>query len=230
MNKLECIEVEHGKNPDATVIWLHGLGASYDDFAPAVSMLGLPDNLRIRFVFPNAPVRAVAINNGMRMRAWYDIEPVAEGLNSNSGDGRFRSNSDDIAESAQSITDLIKDQQKKGISSPRIILAGFSQGGVISLYLGLGYPEKLNGIIALSTYLHDPDKARERFSSANSGLPIFMAHGLYDPLIPISRAKVTKEVLQSANYHIEWHEYNMEHSACPEEFQDLGKWLTIRLS
>ncbi len=216
---LERIELTTGADPSAAVIWLHGLGADGHDFEPIVPELKLPSTPAIRFIFPHAPIRAVTINGGAQMRAWYDIDlrtPLA-------GDA-------DIRASAVSIEELIDEQVAQGISTKRIVLAGFSQGGVIALHLGLRYREPLAGIMALSTYLHDPEHTIDQISLENAGIPLFMAHGLMDPMIPITRAITSRETLKALDYPIEWHEYAMGHSVCLEEIKDMSRWLTLRLA
>jgi phospholipase/carboxylesterase len=215
---LERIELVTGANPTAAVIWLHGLGADGHDFEPIVPELELPAAPAVRFVFPHAPIRAVTINGGAKMRAWYDIDPRAP----LAGD-------EDIRSSAASIEELIDEQVARGIPTKRIVLAGFSQGGVIALQLGLRYREPLAGIMALSTYLHDPEHVVDRISLDNAGIPIFMAHGLMDPMIPITRAITSRETLRALDYPIEWHEYAMGHSVCLEEIKDISRWLTQRI-
>ena len=207
-----------GANPQHSIIWLHGLGADGHDFEPIVPELKLPAAPAIRFVFPHAPIRAVTINGGAKMRAWYDIDPRAP----LAGD-------EDIRSSAASIEELIDEQVARGIPTKRIVLAGFSQGGVIALQLGLRYREPLAGIMALSTYLHDPEHVVDRISLDNAGIPIFMAHGLMDPMIPITRAITSRETLRALDYPIEWHEYAMGHSVCLEEIKDISRWLTQRI-
>ena len=173
--ELECLRHEAGSNPTASVIWLHGLGADATDFEPLVPMLDLASP--IRFIFPNAPVRPITINGGMEMRGWYDIDP-----------GAPLAGTKDIQKSAAAIRALVEAEIESGIASERIALAGFSQGGVIALEVGLSHPQKLAGIMALSTYLHDHEQVTERIGLANVDTPIFMAHGLSDPMIPITRA------------------------------------------
>lgn len=215
---LERIELVTGADPTAAVIWLHGLGADGHDFEPIVPELKLPAAPAVRFVFPHAPIRAVTINGGAKMRAWYDIDPRAP----LAGDA-------DIRSSAASIEELIDEQVARGIPTKRIVLAGFSQGGVIALQLGLRYSEPLAGIMALSTYLHDPEHVVDRISLDNAGIPIFMAHGLMDPMIPITRAITSRETLRALDYPIEWHEYAMGHSVCLEEIKDISRWLIQRI-
>jgi phospholipase/carboxylesterase len=168
----------------------------------------------LRFVFPNAPVRPVTINGGMEMRAWYDIDP-----------GRPLSGGEDIEASATAIAELVALEGAKGIAPKRIVLAGFSQGGVIALQLGLAHEQRLAGIMALSTYVHDHERLAERVSFANVDVPIFMAHGQMDPMIPITRAITAREALRALNYQVEWHEYGMGHQVCPEEIRAIAEWL-----
>jgi len=217
--ELACIERQHGKNPDAAIIWMHGLGASAEDFVPAVPVLGLPPTPGIRFIFPQAPQRPVTINNGLVMPAWYDIDPIKGPTSATA----------EIVESADRIEALMDIQMEAGIRPERIILAGFSQGGVIALYLGLGYRQRLGGVMALSTYLHDHEHALARQSPANARLPVFMAHGSHDPLIPISRAMIARDTLRKGNCQVQWHEYPMDHSACHEELVAAGRWIRTRL-
>lgn len=209
---LDCIELSTGADPAGTVIWMHGLGADAHDFEPIVPLLDLERPLR--FVFPNAPIRPVTLNGGMRMRAWYDIDPRAP----LSGDAEIR-------ESARQIAELVRREVESGIPERRISLAGFSQGGVIALHLGLRHPDRLAGIMALSTYLHDHEHLTDEVSFASIDVPIFMAHGLADPMIPITRAVTSREVLRRHNYQVEWHEYAMGHQVCPEEIRDIAGWL-----
>ncbi|MEZ5558897.1 MAG: carboxylesterase [Pseudomonadales bacterium] len=211
-DELDCIEIEPQAAAAGTVIWLHGLGADATDFEPIVPLLGLQQPLR--FVFPNAPVRPVTINGGMEMRAWYDIDP-----------GAPLASTADIRRSAAQIESLVRREQARGIASKHITLAGFSQGGVIALHLGLRFEARLAGIMALSTYVHDHEHLTEEVSFASIDVPIFMAHGLMDPMIPITRAVTSREALRALNYQVEWHEYGMGHQVCPEEIRDIGAWL-----
>lgn len=211
---LDCLQIDPsgGRQPAGTVIWLHGLGADASDFEPIVPMLEL--TAPIRFVFPNAPERPVTINAGMEMRAWYDIDPAAPS-----------SGSADIRESAAQIQRLVEREEERGVAAGRIVLAGFSQGGVIALHLGLRYPAPLAGIMALSTYVHDPDNLAGEVSLASAEVPLFMAHGTADPMIPIARAVASRQALEALNYQIEWHDYAMGHQVCPQEIADIGRWL-----
>ena len=209
---LDCLELTTGADPVGTIIWMHGLGADAHDFESLVPMLGL--DCPLRFVFPNAPVRPVTINGGARMRAWYDIDPRSP----LSGDSEIR-------ESAAQVAALVEREVERGIPARRISLAGFSQGGVIALHLGLRHVDRLAGIMALSTYLHDPEHLTEEVSFASVDVPIFMAHGIADPMIPITRAITSREVLLRHAYQVEWHEYAMGHQVCPEEIRDIAGWL-----
>ncbi|MEE8079335.1 MAG: dienelactone hydrolase family protein [Pseudomonadales bacterium] len=209
---LETVEIEPDQPAAGTVIWLHGLGADAHDFEPIVPQLTL--NQPLRFVFPNAPVRPVTINAGMEMRAWYDIDP-----------GAPLSGEAEIRESAAAVQKLLEQENTRGIPTAAITLAGFSQGGVIALQLGLRSNERLAGIMALSTYVHDHEHLSEEVSFASIDVPIFMAHGRADPMIPIARAVTSREAMAALNYQIQWHEYAMGHQVCPEEIADIAAWL-----
>jgi len=214
---LPSIELETAPNPTASVIWLHGLGADGNDFVPIVPELELPASLRVRFVFPHAPVRAVTINNGMRMRAWYDIAAA---------DLTNRADLAGVRESQGQLQALIERENARGMPSERIVLAGFSQGGAIALYTGLRHGERLAGIMALSTYLIAPDKLAVEASAANRSVPIFMAHGTADPVVHFQWGEASRRMLETAGYAVEWHSYRMEHSVCLEEVRAIGAWLT----
>jgi phospholipase/carboxylesterase len=218
---LPCIELETAPQPTASVIWLHGLGADGNDFVPIVPELKLPSTLAVRFVFPHAPVRAVTINNGMRMRAWYDIAAA---------DLSNRADLDGVRQSQSLLEALIAREKARGMAAARIVLAGFSQGGAIALYAGVRHGERLAGIIALSTYLVSIDKLGVEASEANRGLPIFMAHGTADPIVRYEWGEASRRTLQAAGYAVDWHSYRMEHSLCLEEVVALGAWLGRVLS
>src|SRR5437762_6076004 len=218
---LPAIEVETAPNPDASVIWLHGLGADGNDFVPIVPELGLPATLRVRFVFPHAPVRDVTINNGMRMRAWYDISAA---------DFTNRADLAGVRQSASAIEAWIARERERGIASERIVLAGFSQGGAIALYAGVRHGEPLAGIMALSTYLIAPEALADDASAANRKVSIFMAHGTADPVVRFAWGESSKRLLEAQGYAIEWHNYRMEHSVCLEEVHAIGAWLLRVLS
>ena len=214
---LDAIELETGRGPgpvEAAVIWLHGLGADGHDFEPIVPELGLPAAPRVRFVFPHAPVQPVTINGGFRMRAWYDIY----------NDGR--QDAAGVRASQQGVEALIEREKERGVAPHRIILAGFSQGGAIALHTGLRYPARLAGILALSTYLPLGDTLAAEAHPVNRDVPILMAHGTQDPLIPLARAAASRDALQRLGYSVEWHEYPMPHSVCAEEIRHIGAWLT----
>jgi phospholipase/carboxylesterase len=211
---LEAIEIETAKNPAASVIWLHGLGADGNDFAPIIASLHLP-KAAIRFVFPHAPVQPVTINGGMRMRAWYDIS-----------DGAIRREDEAGVRASQKLIEaLIACEKERGTTADRLVLAGFSQGGAIALHAGLRHAERIAGIMALSTYLPIADKFPAEAGAANRDVPIFMAHGSDDPVIPLARAEQSRGILQSLGYAVQWREYPMQHSVCPEEVTDIGAWL-----
>lgn len=210
---LPFIELETGPNPAASVIWLHGLGADGHDFEPIVPELPLPAGLGARFVFPHAPVQAVTINYGHVMPAWYDVY----------GDGR--QDADGIRLSQGRIEALIARERERGVAPGRIVLAGFSQGGAIALLTGLRHPDRLAGILALSTYLPLAETVAAEASPANRAVPIFMAHGAEDPVIPLQRAAISRDQLRKVGYQVEWHEYPMPHAVCPEEIADVGAWL-----
>jgi phospholipase/carboxylesterase len=216
---LQSIEVETGKSPGASVIWMHGLGADGGDFAPVVSELGLDGTPAVRFVFPHAPMRPVTINNGAVMRAWYDVS---------FGDLEGKSRHADepgVRESQESINALIEREGKRGVAPGRIVLAGFSQGGAVALQTGLRYPQRLAGVIALSTYLPLADSLPEEAAAANKSTPIFMAHGLFDPVVPLPMGAGSMTFLAGLGYSVEWRQYPMPHSVCPQEIEDIGAWL-----
>lgn len=216
-NLLPCVEVNPEGSVQMSVIWMHGLGADGNDFVNIVPELNLPNDLAIRFVFPHAPMRPITINGGYVMRAWYDIKQL--------GVTNFQDDEAGIRDSAQAICKLIKHEKQLGVPSENIILAGFSQGGAIALHVGLRYPEKIAGILALSTYLPLVETVMSEREMTNGHVPIFMAHGIEDPLIPLNVAEMSREFLISNQYQVEWHAYSMQHSVCLEEIQDIGRWL-----
>ena len=209
---LEKVELDPEGVPAGTVIWLHGLGADGHDFEPIVPMLDL--GVAVRFVFPHAPVRPVTINGGMEMRAWYDIDPRQP-----------LAGTTDIRESADAVEDLVRDEEARGVPRSRIVLAGFSQGGVIALHLALRSESRFAGVMALSTYVHDPEHLADEISFSSIDMPVFMAHGQMDPMIPITRAITSREALTGLGYDVEWHEYGMGHEVCPQEIADIARWL-----
>ena len=216
---LETIEIETGKNPAASVIWMHGLGADGNDFVPIVNELELDGTPAIRFVFPHAPMRPVTINNGYVMRAWYDVS-----LDDLAGQSRH-ADEQGVRESQVQIIALIEREAKRGIAAEHLVLAGFSQGGAIALQTGLRYPRKLAGVMALSTYLPLAESLPQEAAPANKPTPIFMAHGTYDPVVPLMMGAGSMTVLTGLGYAVEWRQYPMPHSVCPEEIQDIGAWL-----
>jgi phospholipase/carboxylesterase len=210
------IEIETAPQPTASVIWLHGLGADGRDFVPIIPDLGLPSDLAVRFVFPHAPHRPVTINRGSVMRAWYDIAETEFGR---------REDEAGIRESEQTVRGLVQRETERGISSERIVLAGFSQGGAMVLHTGLRLPQRLAGIMALSTYLPLADTLKAEGHQANADVPIFMAHGTDDPIIPVSLGQQSADLLIRSGANLEWRTYEMEHSVCGEEIGDIAAWL-----
>jgi phospholipase/carboxylesterase len=213
---LECVEINPEKEPAYVVIWLHGLGADGHDFEAIVPELRLPESLPVRYLFPHAPTRPVTINMGMVMRAWYDILEM---------DVSRKVDVDTIVESSGLLRDLIQRELDAGIPSERILLAGFSQGGAIVLHTALRYEKPLAGLLALSTYLPTVDFLAAERSDANRHIPILMAHGKHDPMIPIINAENTREALTRLGYTIQWHTYPMEHQVCMEEIQAVRNWM-----
>ena len=208
---MDAIRIETGRHPEAAILWLHGLGADGHDFEPIVPELELEKP--VRFVFPHAPMRAVTINQGMRMRAWYDILQLGGGPEDETG----------LRASQKLTEELIRSQN---LPANRIVLAGFSQGGAIALLTGLRYPERLAAVMALSTYLPLAGTVAAERSAANRDVPIFMAHGRYDDLIPMSRAQASRDALKALGYSIEWHDYPMPHSVCAPEIADISAFLS----
>lgn len=213
------------KNPqgeaDSVVIWLHGLGDSGAGFSEAVPALRLNADHRIKFIFPNAPEQAVTINNGFVMRSWYDIKTM---------DLDGRADIPTLEQSEQLIVELIEEQIANGISSDRIVLTGFSQGGVLSLYTALRLKHKLAGVVALSCYLATNDLPFEGAQGVNHDTPIFSAHGEQDLVVPFAAGKDAAQRLSAANFDVTWSQYPMEHSVCIPQLEDLGRWLTERLA
>ena len=222
---LECVEIATGPTPAASVIWMHGLGADGYDFVPVVKELeintlpGLAGG--VRFVFPHAPMRAVTINGGMRMRAWYDIAHL---------DMANRADETGIDESIAQVDALIAREAGRGIPPERIILAGFSQGGAVTLAAGLRRKTPLAGLVALSTYLPAPGKAADALQPGAERQPLFMAHGLYDPVIPYAGGEQSAAMMQRMGFAPAWHRYPMAHQVCSEELSDLGDWLEARFA
>lgn len=198
-----------------SVIWLHGLGADGHDFEPIVPELDFKTKARTRFIFPHAPSRPVTLNMGYVMPAWYDIVAINE---------QATQDETGIRETASRISDLIAHEQQCGVASEHIVLAGFSQGGAIALHLGMRYPQRLAGILALSTYLPLADTLAKEMAEANRNIPIYAAHGEYDPVVPISMGRHSHDYLDQLGYKVDWHAYPMEHSVCPQEIADISRW------
>ena len=213
---LETVEINSGPNPSSAVIWLHGLGADGHDFEPLVPHLAWPGAPAIRYVFPHAPVRPVTVNGGMPMRAWYDI------LSMDSERGHDRAG---IEQSISQVEALLKRECDRGIPANKIFLAGFSQGGAIALQLGLSYPQKLAGLIILSSYLLFDNDLENRLHEANRHTAMFVGHGTQDPMVPFSMGQAVDHRLQSLAYPVEWHSYPMPHAVCQEEIDDIAAWL-----
>jgi phospholipase/carboxylesterase len=216
MQRLETIEVETGRNPTGAVIWLHGLGADGHDFEPIVADLVRSGERALRFVFPHAPVRPVTLNAGYTMRAWYDII----GLDRHAAQDEAGIRASDAA-----IRELITRENDRGIATHRIVLAGFSQGGAMALYTGTRLPEKLAGIMGLSCYLLLGSRLAAERSEANQTTPLFMAHGMQDPVVSFQFGEETRRQLETAGYAVEWHAYPMPHAVCPEEIAVIAQWL-----
>jgi phospholipase/carboxylesterase len=220
---LDAVVRDTGPDPRWTVLWLHGLGADGHDFAPIVPELARRDWPAVRFVFPHAPVRPVTINNGMRMRAWYDI--VEFSFEGTAGD---RADAAGVAESVAQVEALLAREQARGVPPERIVLAGFSQGGAIALAAALRREEPLAAIVALSTYLPQVRQAREAMVPAAARQPVFMAHGLHDPVVPCQAGQRSAALLRELGFRVDWHDYPMAHQVCAEEIGDLGDWLDRR--
>ncbi len=216
---IQHIELTTGNNPKGTVIWMHGLGADCWDFVPIVKELGLPESLPLRFIFPQAPMRPITINNGHVMPGWYDISMQ---------DIARKPDEAGVRESQTAIDQLIERELTRGIASEEIILAGFSQGGAIALQTGLRNKYELGGIMALSTYLTLSDSLAKEKTIVNANIPILMAHGTQDPIVPLALAKSSRDALAQQNYQVEWREYPMQHSVCADEVEVISVWLQKR--
>lgn len=210
------VEIETGTGPSASIIWLHGLGADGHDFEVLVPELRLPAKPVVRFVFPHAPYRPVTVNDGYVMRAWYDIAMSERGFNQNAGH---------IRESQTILRGLIEDEIRRGIPSERIVLAGFSQGGTIALHTGLRYPKPLAGIMSLSAPVPFVGELMAEVNPANAKLPVFMAHGTDDSMVPFATALASCQLMQSRGLSVEWHAYATGHSVVPDELRDIARWL-----
>ncbi|MDP5137432.1 alpha/beta hydrolase [Rheinheimera baltica] len=220
MALLPFVDVKAQGDTRAVVVWLHGLGDSGHGFSPIVPELRLPADAGIRFLFPHAPERPVTVNGGMRMRAWYDIKTME--LTS-------RADEEGVRESAAAVQQLLDKLISDGISSERIILAGFSQGGVIALHLLARLPYKLAGVMALSTYMCAPEKIKEEANSVNKSTPVLVAHGSQDPVVPLFAGQQAYHVLKNAGFNPSWHEYKMPHSVCAQEVADISSFIQRRL-
>jgi len=212
----DAVEISTGPNPSAAVIWLHGLGADGHDFEPVVPQLMWPGAPDIRFIFPHAPVRPVTINNGMAMRAWYDIVSLT---------GDRNQDQRGIADSVNHAAALVGRERERGIDPGRIVVAGFSQGGAIAVQLAIRYPDRLAGLVALSTYLLLEHRMDDDRASANKDLPVFVGHGNSDPMVPMMLGQALAERMKAMGHPVQWHSYPMLHAVCPEEIADLSAWL-----
>jgi phospholipase/carboxylesterase len=219
MSDPQTVEVATGSEPSASVIWLHGLGADGHDFEPIVPELRLPGTLPLRFVFPHAPVRPVTLNGGMAMRAWYDIISLDR-------DGPV--DAAGISESSALLESLIVREEQRGIDPDRIVLAGFSQGGAIAINTVLRAGRRLAGLMALSTWLALPETLQG--DSVDASTPVFMAHGRFDPMIPMQYGRSAADALVDAGFGVDWHDYPMAHAVCPQEIDDIRNWLLRILS
>ena len=215
------MEVGGGEQPHGSVIWLHGLGADGHDFEPIVPELGLGEQVGLRFVFPHAPVRPVTINGGMSMRAWYDVMSLdRSGPQDETG----------IRESSATLTALIEREHERGVPYQHIVLAGFSQGGAIAMHTAMRFPMKLAGLMSLSSWMPlestiDREVAQEPKSQPRD-LPVLMAHGTFDPMLPIAAGQHARELMEKIGFKVQWHEYPMAHAVCPQEIADISHWLS----
>lgn len=214
---LERITIEPSTTATACVIWLHGLGDSGAGFAPVVPLLNLPQDHTIRFVFPHAPEQAVTINNGFVMPSWYDIK---------NADLHNRADMEGVLQSESLVRALINEQIDNGIKANNIILAGFSQGGVMSLFTGLRFEQSLAGIMALSCYLPVKDQLPSQLSDANKNTPILQHHGAQDDVVPMASGLMANDLLKNAGYKAQWKAYPMPHSVIPQQLSDIGVWIT----
>jgi phospholipase/carboxylesterase len=218
---LEAVEVEPRAKADAAVVLLHGLGADGHDFESIVPELRLPASPSIRWVFPHAPVRPVTINGGTRMRAWYDVIAL---------DRRASEDEEGIRSSSRAVAELVRRERERGVDASRIVLAGFSQGGALALFTALRSPERLAGVAALSSYLPLASSLEDEAHPASATLPVFLAHGSFDPIVAPALGLGSRDVLRSRGHDVEWHEYPMPHSVCAQEVTDLREWLLRALA
>lgn len=215
----DAVQLLPSQTAIGSVIWLHGLGADGHDFIPIVEELDLPARLALRFIFPHAEHRPVSVNNGYTMRAWYDIKALS--LNAPEDAAGIRRSQERIAR-------LIETEAGLGIPPERVLLAGFSQGGAIALQTALRNPQRLGGVMALSTYLPLRDSLAAEGAEANKHLPILMCHGLHDPVLPIVLGTLSRDRLRELGYTVDWHEYPMQHQVCLEEVTDIAAWMSAR--
>lgn len=213
---LECVEVETGADPVGSVIWLHGLGADGHDFEPVVPELRLPTALPLRFIFPHAPVRPVTLNGGLAMRAWFDILAL---------DKSGPVDEPGIRESVGAVESIVAREIERGVAPAEILVAGFSQGGVIATYLALTYPSRMAGLMALSTYLPMPASLATEQHEAARKLPVFAAHGIQDQVLPLSLGRDLRDWLGNSNVTLTWQEYQMAHAVCPEEIAAIRSFM-----
>jgi phospholipase/carboxylesterase len=213
---LDCVEIEPETEAAASVVWLHGLGADGHDFEPIFPHLGLPLGHGVRFVFPHAPRIPVTINQGMVMRAWYDIAEVDLGR---------REDLEGIRRSRHQVEALLERERERGVPPERTVLAGFSQGGAVALFTGLRHPHRLAGICALSCYLVGESSLDEEAHAANAATPVLAAHGRFDPIVPFERGGSMQCALAARGHPVEWHHYPMQHQVCAEEIDAVGAWL-----
>jgi phospholipase/carboxylesterase len=217
MSEFDSIIIETQVNPDAAIIWLHGLGADGSDFVPIVEQLQLPSHYAVRFIFPHAPVRPITVNQGYPMPGWYDVSSLSIVEEEDEAG---------IKQSSAILKQLCEEQEASGIDSSKIVIAGFSQGGAIALHCGCRYPKPLAGIIALSTYLALPDTLSDEISNCANEIPVFMAHGRQDDVVAYEYGKQGMELLQSHDINVQWYEYDMGHAVCREEVQHIHQWLS----
>ncbi|MDX1442581.1 MAG: carboxylesterase [Gammaproteobacteria bacterium] len=219
-DRLETVELG-AEEAQWSVIWLHGLGADGHDFEPIVPELRLPDSLAVRFIFPHAPVRPVTLNGGMPMRAWFDLSALSQ-------DAPF--DHEGYGATREAVIELIRRENERGVPTECIVLAGFSMGGAVSLGVGMALDEELAGIMGLSTFLFPAEKTGLEAHAANQDTPVFMAHGQYDPVVPIDFGKTTRRQVEEQGMTVEWHEYAMPHAVCPEEIAAISDWLKKRFA
>ena len=218
---LECVETETGPSPEHSIVWLHGLGADGNDFAPIVPQLRSAQSRAVRFVFPHAPVRPVTVNGGMAMRAWYDIKGF---------DIARDQDSEGIAQSMAQVAQLLEREFDRGIDRQNLLLAGFSQGGALALRTALSQRAGLAGAIALSCYLLDASSLDQWLTPAGRNTPVFMAHGTQDPVVPVALGRAAAKTLAEQHVGVDWSEWRMQHAVCPEELQALDRWMEQRFS